>query len=322
MAIVASLGEDAVTLGESFPIICESCLGPNPYVRMLKGVMGKECKISGRPFTSFRWQGQHKRWKETCISPEVAREKNVCQSCVNDLEYGVPFHVRDQVMAALGKEGAVSDVNKEFWWHNKKQEQEDDGGAAGGGLSTYDQLRDSVEQLREFAALDPGPVLRPRRDTPLTPEEQERLRQRRLAELRPPEDKSISSLFVGSIPPGASDRDLRPYFQEYGPVKKITLDTAKMSAYVTYERRADAEQACRALHANLNIKGSRVRVMWARKGTRAAAPPGTAAAAEQPQRPAKRPHLPPGVAPPPGARCGHAYPSTNPDSLGARPDLD
>lgn len=165
--------------------------------------MGKECKISGRPFTSFRWQGQHKRWKETCISPEVAREKNVCQSCVNDLEYGVPFHVRDQVMAALGKEGAVSDVNKEFWWHNKKQEQEDDGGAAGGGLSTYDQLRDSVEQLREFAALDPGPVLRPRRDTPLTPEEQERLRQRRLAELRPPEDKSISSLFVGSIPPGA-----------------------------------------------------------------------------------------------------------------------
>ena len=79
-----------------------------------------------------------------------------------------------------------------------------------------------------------------------------------------------------------------------------------MSAYVTYERRADAEQACRALHANLNIKGSRVRVMWARKRTRAAAPPGTAAAAEQPQRPAKRPHLPPGVAPPPGARCGHA----------------
>ena len=56
-----------------------------------------------------------------------------------------------------------------------------------------------------------------------------------------------------------------------------------MSAYVTYERRADAEQACRALHANLNIKGSRVRVMWARKRTRAAAPPGTAAAAEQPE---------------------------------------
>jgi len=41
--------------------------------------MGKECKVSGRPFTSFRWQGQHKRWKETCVSPDVAREKDVCQ---------------------------------------------------------------------------------------------------------------------------------------------------------------------------------------------------------------------------------------------------
>lgn len=68
--------------------------------------MGKECKVSGRPFTSFRWQGQHKRWKETCVSPDVAREKNVCQACVCDLEYGVPFHVRDHVMQALGQQAS------------------------------------------------------------------------------------------------------------------------------------------------------------------------------------------------------------------------
>lgn len=88
----------AASLGEDFPIICEKCLGPNPYVRMLKSDMGKQCKISGSPFSAFRWQGEHKRWKETCISPAVAREKNVCQACVCDLEYGIPFHVRDHVM--------------------------------------------------------------------------------------------------------------------------------------------------------------------------------------------------------------------------------
>ena len=89
--------------GEDFPIICDSCLGGNPYIRMLKGTMGKECRISGRPFNAFKWQGAHNKWKETAIAPEVAREKNCCQSCLSDLEYGVPFHVRDHILDALGE---------------------------------------------------------------------------------------------------------------------------------------------------------------------------------------------------------------------------
>lgn len=105
--------------------------------------MGKQCKISGRPFNSFRWQGRHKRWKETCISPDVAREKNVCQACVKDLEYGVEYHVRDHVMQALGMQGPTSEVNKEFWWANNRQKQLNDPSASAGALSTYDQVADT-----------------------------------------------------------------------------------------------------------------------------------------------------------------------------------
>ena len=76
-------------------VICDACLGPNPYTRMIKQPMARECRISGLPFTGFRWQGALKRWKETLVCSTVAREKNCCQACLNDLEYAVPFHVRD-----------------------------------------------------------------------------------------------------------------------------------------------------------------------------------------------------------------------------------
>jgi pre-mRNA-splicing factor RBM22/SLT11 len=183
-----------------------------------------------------------------------------------------------------------------------------------------------VEQLRTFAALEPGPVLRPKRDTPLTPEEHERLRQSRLAEVRPPADTTITSLHVGSVPPGVKARDLMPLFLPYGPVRSISRDTSLMSALVTYHRRADAESACRALHASLTVRGTRLRLMWARRrapGGAAVLPEGAEAGAftQQPRPQPKRPLLPPGVAPPPGVRAGSGYDATDPEASGARPDL-
>jgi hypothetical protein len=223
-----------------------------------------------------------------------------------------------------------SDVNKEFWWANKRQHTADEAcGAAGdaaGFQSTYDQLKAGVEQLRTFAALEPGPILRPKRDTPLTPEEFERLRQCRLAEIRPPADATITSLHVRSVPPGVKARELMPFFLPYGPIRSISRDTALMSAVVTYHRRADAEAACRALHESLAVGGSQLRLMWARKrpaGGAIVLPAGaqTGASTEQPRIQPKRPLLPPGVAPPPGVRAGSEYAATDPEASGARPDI-
>jgi len=336
------------TLGEDFPIICESCLGPNPYVRMIKSDMAKECRISGSPFTSFRWQGALRRWKETIVCAAVAREKNLCQACLNDLEYAVPFHVRDEVMAALNAEDdKKSDVNREYHWANKKQKLEEDGLTGG---DTYEKLQDNVDKLREFANLNPGPVVwQAYRSAPLTAEEQERLRQRRAMERTPPADKSITSLYVAGVPPSVSRDQLLPYFLAYGEVATLTVDGERLSAIVTYRERAAAEMACKGMHNNFEIKRTKLRVSWAkRKGSKAPdtgqrvadqghdyygpnavsssvvlPPTGGACAGKAPASSATgKARPPPGVRPPPGIKRAAPYPSQNPDAQGARPERE
>ena len=102
-------------------MVCEDCLGPNPYIRMQRQDYAAECAISGRPFTVFRWRpGTEARYKKTVVCKEIALAKNVCQVCLLDLDYGIPVQARD---AALGREaannetalmGAKSDVNIEY----------------------------------------------------------------------------------------------------------------------------------------------------------------------------------------------------------------
>ena len=61
-----------------------------------------------------------------------AQMKNVCQTCLLDLEYGLPVQVRDQ---ALGIKDDIpkSDVNKEYMIQNAEQE-----------VSTKTTLSDSI----------------------------------------------------------------------------------------------------------------------------------------------------------------------------------
>ncbi len=109
-----------------WPILCETCLGENPFVRMVcaasilelcrlrslhvvycnkqqtKQPHGKACKVCDRPFTVFRWRpGPKARYKKTELCATCAKMKNVCQTCVLDLQYGLPVQVRD---AALGSD--------------------------------------------------------------------------------------------------------------------------------------------------------------------------------------------------------------------------
>lgn len=139
---------------EDFPQLCETCLGDNPYVRMMKESFGSACKICTRPFTVFRWKpGKRARYKKTEICQSCARMKNVCQTCVLDLQFNLPVQVRDTFLArAAGGDERVhvpeSDANREWFaqQHNRMLEQE-------GAVSAYGKAQSSA--LVQLARKEP-----------------------------------------------------------------------------------------------------------------------------------------------------------------------
>lgn len=116
---------------DDFPQLCETCLGSNPYVRMIKTPFGnKLCKISNVPYQGFRWKaGPQGRYKETIISFAVARQRNICQACLNDMQYGLPVGVRDALLADNGSQPRApeSDVGKAVFYAQQAQLGEDAG---------------------------------------------------------------------------------------------------------------------------------------------------------------------------------------------------
>lgn len=113
----------------------ESGLGDNAFVRMVcrvafqvcsfaddgaqsKQEFGRACGTCARPFTVFRWNpGSGARYKTTVICQTCAKIKNVCQTCLLDLEYGLPTQVRDTALA-VQNEAPTSDINREYYAQN------------------------------------------------------------------------------------------------------------------------------------------------------------------------------------------------------------
>ena len=85
-----------------FPLACDRCYGENPFLRMLKENFGQECRICFRPFTVFKWKGNKGIFKRTCVCQFCSKEKNICQVCTLDLEFGLPMDIRDK---RCGKNG-------------------------------------------------------------------------------------------------------------------------------------------------------------------------------------------------------------------------
>ncbi|KAJ1848136.1 Pre-mRNA-splicing factor slt11 [Coemansia sp. RSA 2611] len=283
-----------------FPILCETCLGPNPYVRMTREVRGAECKICTRAFTVFRWQpGRGMRYKKTELCAACARLKNVCQTCVLDLAHGLPVQVRD---AVLGQQQAVPTQPSNRRDHVAKLAAQQ---SAGDAVARAEPA--ARAELRRMARTAPyyarnrahvcsffargqctrGATCPYRHELPDGDAELARqnisdryhgandpVARRMLARaaprtdrLAPPADASVTSLFAADLDPAVTDAALRAHFSAFGELKSVVVAAERRCAFVNFRTRAAAEAAARAaLDAGGRpvVAGAPVKLAWGR----------------------------------------------------------
>lgn len=282
-----------------FPIICETCLGANPYVRMTKANFDKECKICTRPFTVFRWRpGRDARYKKTEVCQTCSKLKNVCQVCLLDLEYGLPVQVRDTALG-IDTTGAIpqSDINREYF----AEEQEKKARAGLDYESSFGKARanDTILKLQRTepyykrnrahvcsffvrGECTRGAECPFRHEMPITgdlahqnikdryygvndPVANKLLnRAKDMPSLDPPSDLSIKTLYVGGIDDRVTEEDLKDQFYGYGELDSIKVVPTRNCAFVMYTTREGAEKAASTLAHKLVIKGLRLRLLWGR----------------------------------------------------------
>ncbi|THH12522.1 hypothetical protein EW146_g7618 [Bondarzewia mesenterica] len=297
-----------------FPILCETCLGDNAFVRMSKQEYGRSCGTCARPFTVFRWNpGTGMRFKTTVICQTCARIKNVCQTCLLDLEYGLPTQVRDTALA-LQNEAPTSEINREYYAQNMD-------GKLEGNQSLLDAGRASSagkEMLKQLARTDPyykrnrphvcsffakgeckrGNECPYRHEKPVENELSKQNIQDRYhgnndpvarkimsthannQGLAPPEDASVMSLFLSSLPTTATEATVRTRVLQSLPMiqpaqlRSVVHVGKSRCAFVNFKDRASAERAAEAWANGLDMDGERLAVRWGRsKAAKNGAPP-------------------------------------------------
>eukprot|EP00871_Galdieria_phlegrea_P001064 jgi/Galph1/1959/GphlegSOOS_G661.1 len=284
-----------------FPILCESCLGPNPYLRMLKDSLGEECKVCTRPFTSFRWKpgGAGTRYKKTEVCQTCARLKHICQTCLFDLRYGLPVQVRDQAIAEGDRQATLvpkSDVNREYF-----AEQADRLVQTGNIEAIYSQppTNPIVEKLarkepryhRNLSHIcsfyQKGECKRgalcPYRHEKAPDDEQlsvQRIKNRYygindpLAEkmLRsmgektsfpePPTDPKAKTIFVGGVGSLVSHEEISEVFEKFGEIQSIKIIREKSIAFSSNNVQQQ-KKTMESLYGRLSLGGQKVFLNWA-----------------------------------------------------------
>ncbi|EJU05307.1 hypothetical protein DACRYDRAFT_92681 [Dacryopinax primogenitus] len=286
-----------------FPILCETCLGENAYIRMSKQEFGKECGSCARPFTVFRWNpGQGARFKSTVVCQTCAKVKNVCQCCLLDLEYGLPAQVRDTALGVRA-DAPQSEINREYYAQNMEAKMDSNGMLSGTGSASTagkEMLKKLARQTPYYKRNAPnicsffvkgqcnrGADCPYRHEIPQKTELSNQKLQDRYhgtndpvahkiliqhaadAGLAPPEDQSITAFMLAALPQTSQEaitfalRQAVPKLKEED-LRGVVYVEKSNCAFINFRTRAAAEENAKALAKGLEIGGRTIGLRWAR----------------------------------------------------------
>ena len=80
----------------------------------------------------------------------------------------------------------------------------------------------------------------------------------------PPEDVTITSLFLTGVEDDLPEHELRTFFSKFGPLRSIVCSHRSHCAFINYQRRVDAESAAESSQGKAIVGGCPLRVQWGR----------------------------------------------------------
>lgn len=96
-----------------------------------------------------------------------------------------------------------------------------------------------------------------------------------LPTLDPPEDKNITTLYVGNLGEHVTETDIRDNFYQFGEIRTITVVPRQQCAFVQYTKRVAAELAAEKTFNKLNLGNRKLTIKWAHSQAKSNAVPKT-----------------------------------------------
>ncbi|RPA82728.1 hypothetical protein BJ508DRAFT_413896 [Ascobolus immersus RN42] len=242
------------------------------------------------------------RFRKTNVCLTCARLKNCCQCCMLDLTFGLPIVVRDAALklvtqgptSSINKEYFAQNNEGKFKDGDIPEEYEKTDAAARDLLKRlansqpyYRKPRAQVEggsedQRRQITAggesggqggqkLGPGPIRTPRGGNAARGGRGGGVgRGGRVGgggqpgphDAIPPNDPTITSLFLTGIEDDLPEHAIRDFFAPFGNIRSLVCVHRSRSAFVNYATRQGAEAAAESCQGRAVIQGCRLRVQW------------------------------------------------------------